>query len=80
LGGGEVNCYTPLYLEGGLATVQFSQLGLNGYSVVGEFTSPLRSPALSIDLPSVGSCLLLLLIGLLLLRREPGVWLCYDSL
>jgi hypothetical protein len=58
-GVGEVNCYTPL----------------NGRSLTGEFASQLHSPALGVDLPSAVSRLLLLLIGFLLVRKEPNVWL-----
>jgi hypothetical protein len=73
LGGGEVNCYAPLCLESGLAVVQFGQLGLDGRSLTSELASPLRGLTLSVNLPSAGSHLLLLLIDLLLLRSEPGV-------
>jgi hypothetical protein len=79
-GGDEVYYYGPLCLERELAVVQFGQLGLNGRSLASEFALLLRCLALGIGLLSVGSCLLLLLIGLLLLRREPDVWLWYDSL
>jgi hypothetical protein len=72
---GEVNYYASLYLESGVAVVLFSQLGLNGHLLAGDFASLLQSPALSVDPPSAGSCLLHLLIGLLLLRKDPNVWL-----
>jgi hypothetical protein len=39
--GGEVNHYGPLYLEHGLAIMQFGQLGIDGRSLDGEFASPL---------------------------------------
>jgi hypothetical protein len=74
-GGGEVNCYTPLRLDCGLVAVQFDQLGLDGCSLASEIASPLHSLALNVNLVCVGSCMLLLLVCLLLLRREPGVWL-----
>jgi hypothetical protein len=38
-----------LRLEGGLALVQFSQMGLNYRSVADEFASSLCSPALDVD-------------------------------
>jgi hypothetical protein len=60
--------------------VQLGQLGLDGCLLTGEFGLLLCSPALGISLPCMGSCLLLLLIGLLLLRKEPNVWLWHDSL
>jgi hypothetical protein len=78
-GGGEVNCYAPLYLECRLAVVQFDELGLDGRSLIDKLASPLCSPTLDVDLSSMRSCLLLLLVGLLLLRREPRVWLRYES-
>jgi hypothetical protein len=54
--------------------VQFSQLGLDGRSLTDDFASPLRGLALGVNLLNMGSHLFLLLMGLLLLRREPGVW------
>jgi hypothetical protein len=53
--------------------VKLNQLSFNGRSLTSEFTSPWHNPELGIDLPSVGSCLLLLLIGLLWLTKEPSV-------
>jgi hypothetical protein len=73
---GEVNHYALLCLECRLVVVQFGQMGIEGRSLA----SPLYCPTLGVDLSSVGSHLLLLLVGMLLLKREPGVWLRYDSL
>jgi hypothetical protein len=73
LGDGVVNCYGPICLERRLVVVQFSQVGLDGRSFIGELASPFRSAMLGVDLLSAGSHLLLLLIGLLFPRREPGV-------
>jgi hypothetical protein len=53
--------------------VQLIQLGLNGRLLFGEFTSSLRSPALGVNLLSVGPRLLPLLTGLLSIRRRLGV-------
>jgi hypothetical protein len=47
--------------------------------LTGEFTSPLRGPMLSIGLLNMDSHSLLLLIGLLLLRKEPSVRLRYSD-
>jgi hypothetical protein len=70
-GFGEVDCHGLLHLKCRLAMVQFNQVGFNGCLLVGELALLLRSSALGINLPSTGSHLLLLLIGLLLLRKEP---------
>jgi hypothetical protein len=80
LGGGEVNHNASLYLERQLEVVLFDQLGLDGRLLADKFASLLRSPVLGVNLPSIGSRLLLLLAGLLLLRREPDICLLYDSL
>jgi hypothetical protein len=55
-------------------------LGFDGRSVTGEFALLLHSPVLGVSLLSAGSSVLLLLIGFLLLRWEPGVRLWYSSL
>jgi hypothetical protein len=57
--------------------VQFSQLGFDGRSLTDDFASPLHGLALGVNLLNMGSHLFLLLMGLLLLRREPGVWFWY---
>jgi hypothetical protein len=62
-GVGEVDRYDPLCLMHELAVVYFGQLGLNGRSLVGDFTSPVCGPMLNVCLPNVGLHLLLLLIG-----------------
>jgi hypothetical protein len=79
LGFGEVDCCGPLHLELGVVMLQFGQHGFNGCSLASEFALPLRYPVLNVNLPSMGSRLLLLLIWLLLLRKEPNAWLwCSD--
>jgi hypothetical protein len=55
--------------------VQFDQLGLVDCSLTDELALPLHGPTLDVGLSSTDSHLLLLLIGILLLRSEPGVWL-----
>jgi hypothetical protein len=72
-GGGELNRLDSFRLKHGLVMVHLSQLGLNGHLLTSEFTSPLCRPALSVDLRSTGSHLLPFLIGLLSLKRKPGV-------
>jgi hypothetical protein len=60
--------------------MQLGQLSLDGRLLAGELTLPSHGSTLSVDLPSVGPCLLLLLVGSLLLRRELIVWLWFGSL
>jgi hypothetical protein len=45
-----VDHHGSFYLERGLAVMQFSQLVLNGYSLVGELTPSLCGPTLGVDL------------------------------
>jgi hypothetical protein len=47
--------------------VRFGQLGFDGCSLADELVLPLGGPVHDVNLPSAGSHLLLLLIGLLLL-------------
>jgi hypothetical protein len=44
--------------------VQFNQVDLDGLSLASELTSLLYSPKVRVDLSSIGSHLLLLLVGI----------------
>jgi hypothetical protein len=55
--------------------VQLGQLGFNGCSLTGEHALSLCGSTLGVHLPSAGPHLLLLLIGLLLLKKELDAWL-----
>jgi hypothetical protein len=50
-------------------------MGVEGYLLVSKLIVVLSRPSFSVDLPSVGSCLLFLLVSLLLYRLGLHSWL-----
>jgi hypothetical protein len=74
---GEVNGGGSLRPQRSLALVQLHHLGVEGHLLASKLIVVRRCPPLGIDLSSVGSCLLLLPVSLLLIEAEFHSWLGY---
>jgi hypothetical protein len=72
---GEVDGGGLLHPQLSLVSMLFSHLAIEGYLLTGKLIMRLNHPQLSVDLSSMDSCLLLILIGLLLDMGVLHPWL-----
>jgi hypothetical protein len=80
LGLGEVNGGDLLHPQRKLVSVYLSQLGVEGCLLTSKLVVVLSNPQLGVDLSSVGSCILFLLVSLLLIVEELHSWMGYHGL
>jgi hypothetical protein len=77
LGFGEIDDGGSLRPQLGLASVYLSQLGVKGCLLTGKLIMVSSCPQLNIDLLSMGSHLLFLLVSLLMIGEQLHSWLGY---
>jgi hypothetical protein len=76
-GFGEVDAGGPFHPQCSLVSMWFGQLGVEGCLLTGKLVMTLSHPQLDVNLSSMDSCLMLLLLGLLLNREELPPWQGY---